>query len=95
MVFLLSLQWPRVPPRYAPGPLHPHACQTHRLTDAFLKPLIGLLFGNLVQDFINFAKIVQNSIPNDPQMTLMIQEAAKGFRHKAARDASYLAYTGA
>jgi len=95
MVFLSSLQYPRVPPRYVPGPLLPHAYQTPRLTDVFLQPLIGLLFGNLVQDFINFAQTVQNLDPNDPQRIVKTQEAVNGFRHIAARDASYLTYTGA
>jgi len=84
-----------VPSRYVPGPLLPHAYQTRRLTDAFLQPLTGLLFGNLVQDFINFMNTVQNLSPNDPQMIVKTQEAVKSFRHIAARDASILTYTGA
>ena len=60
-----------------------------------MQPLIGLLFGNLVQDFINFTKTVQNFSPDDPQMIVKTQEAVKSFRHIAAKDASYLTYTGA
>ena len=84
-----------MPLRYVPGPLLLHANQTHRLTDAFLQPLIGLLFGNLVQDFINFTKDVQNFSPDDPQTIARTEEAVKNFRHIAARDASFLTYAGA
>ena len=54
-----------------------------------------LLFGNLTQDFINFTNVIQNINPDDPQTTAVVEEAARGFRHVAAKDASYLAYIGA
>jgi hypothetical protein len=51
-----------------------------------------ILFGNLVQHFIDFNTAIQNINSNDPQSTAMVDEAAKRFRHVAAKDASYLAY---
>jgi len=56
---------------------------------------MSLLFGDLTQDFINFSTAIQNIDPNDPQSTTKVDEAAKGFRHVAAQDASYLTYIGA
>jgi len=54
-----------------------------------------LVFGNLIQDFINFDNAIQNLNPNDPQTTAAVEEAARSFRHVAAKDASYLTYIGA
>jgi ATP-binding cassette subfamily B (MDR/TAP) protein 1 len=56
---------------------------------------MSLLFGNLTQDFVNFTNDIQNINPNDPQSSAKVEEAAKGFRHVAAKDASYLTYIGA
>jgi ATP-binding cassette subfamily B (MDR/TAP) protein 1 len=56
---------------------------------------MSLLFGDLVQDFINFTNAIQAIDPNDPQSTARVDEVAKRFRHVAARDASYLTYIGA
>ncbi|KAH9984144.1 P-loop containing nucleoside triphosphate hydrolase protein [Russula vinacea] len=58
------------------------------------QPLMSLLFGNLTQDFVNFSIALQNINPNDPQSSAKIEETAKGFRHVAAKDASYLTYIG-
>jgi ATP-binding cassette, subfamily B (MDR/TAP), member 1 len=51
-----------------------------------------ILFGNLTQDFLDFSTAIQNLNPNDPQSTAKVDEAAKRFRHVAAKDASYLTY---
>jgi ATP-binding cassette subfamily B (MDR/TAP) protein 1 len=56
---------------------------------------MSLLFGNLTQDFVNFNRAVQNINPDDPQSSARVDEAARGFRHVAAQDASYLTYIGA
>jgi len=56
---------------------------------------MSLLFGNLTQDFVNFAVAIQNADPNDPATTAKVEEAARGFRHVAAKDASYLTLIGA
>ena len=56
---------------------------------------MSLLFGNLTQDFVNFTTDIQNINPNDPQSSAKVEAAAKGFRHVAAKDASYLTYIGA
>ncbi|KAI9507265.1 P-loop containing nucleoside triphosphate hydrolase protein [Russula earlei] len=58
------------------------------------QPLMSLLFGNLTQDFINFAVAIRGINPDDPASTARVEEAAKGFRHVAAKDASYLTYIG-
>jgi ATP-binding cassette subfamily B (MDR/TAP) protein 1 len=56
---------------------------------------MSLLFGDLTQDFVNFSNAIQAIDPNDPQSTAKVDEIAKGFRHIAAQDASYLTYIGA
>ncbi|KAH9962226.1 P-loop containing nucleoside triphosphate hydrolase protein [Russula dissimulans] len=58
------------------------------------QPLMSLLFGNLTQDFVNFSIAIQNSNPDDPATAAKVEEAARGFRHVAAKDASYLTYIG-
>ncbi|KAI0305296.1 multidrug resistance protein 1 [Multifurca ochricompacta] len=58
------------------------------------QPLMSLLFGNLTQDFINFTISLQHVDPNDPESAIKVEEAARGFRHVAAKDASYLTYIG-
>ena len=55
---------------------------------------MSLLFGDLTQDFINFTNAINNINPNDPQSTANVEEAARGFRVVAAKDASYLTYIG-
>ena len=59
------------------------------------KPLISLVFSNLIQDFVNFNNVILNANPKDPQATAKVEEVAKNLRHVALRDASYLAYMGA
>jgi hypothetical protein len=56
---------------------------------------MSLLFGNLVQDFVNFTVALQNINPNDPQSSANARDAAEAFRNVAAKDASYLTYIGA
>ena len=56
---------------------------------------MSLLFGNLVQDFVNFTVAIQNINPNDPQSSVNARDAAQKFRNVAAKDASYLTYIGA
>ncbi|KAI9462777.1 P-loop containing nucleoside triphosphate hydrolase protein [Lactarius psammicola] len=58
------------------------------------QPLMSLLFGNLTQDFVDFAIALNNLDPNDPGSTTRVDQAAKDFRHVAAQDASYLTYIG-
>jgi ATP-binding cassette subfamily B (MDR/TAP) protein 1 len=59
------------------------------------QPLMSLLFGALTQDFIDFSTAIRNIDPNDPQSSAKVDDAARGFRHVASRDASYLTYIGA
>lgn len=95
MSSLFSLQPLRVPPRCVPERSLPHRCPSLSTNGCFLQPLMSLLFGNLTQDFINFTNAIQNIDPNDPQSTANVDEVARGFRHVAAKDASYLVYIGA
>ena len=55
---------------------------------------MSLLFGNLVQSFVNFNTAIRD-IPNNPESSVMVEDAAHAFRHAAAEDASYLTYIGA
>ena len=56
---------------------------------------MSLLFGNLVQDFVNFNTAIQDINPNDPDSSVKVEKAASAFRHATAEDASYLTYIGA
>jgi ATP-binding cassette subfamily B (MDR/TAP) protein 1 len=56
---------------------------------------MSLLFGNLIQDFVDFETAIRNISTNDTESSLMVEEAAHAFRHAAAKDASYLTYMGA
>ncbi len=56
---------------------------------------MGLMFGNLTQDFTNFTTAIREINPNNPQSSAQIEEAARRFRHVAALNASYLVYLGA
>jgi ATP-binding cassette subfamily B (MDR/TAP) protein 1 len=55
---------------------------------------MSLIFGNLTQDFVNFGIALNKIDPNDPESNTKLDQAAKGFRHVAAKDASYLTYIG-
>ena len=66
------------------------------LTDRrFPQPLMGLLFGDLTQDFDKFITATQNIDRNDPHSTTLIDEAGEALRHAAARGAAYLTFIGA
>ncbi|KAH9038538.1 P-loop containing nucleoside triphosphate hydrolase protein [Lactarius pseudohatsudake] len=58
------------------------------------QPLMSLLFGNLTQDFVDFASALNNLDPNDPGSTARLDQTASSFRRVAAQDASYLTYIG-
>ncbi|PPQ96673.1 hypothetical protein CVT26_010302 [Gymnopilus dilepis] len=53
------------------------------------QPLMSLLFGNLTQDFVNFSQVVI-----DPSRANEIPDAARNFRHAAARNSTYLVCIG-
>jgi len=91
MDFPLSLQSPQVPRRCVPDTF---LCRTSQLMDCFPQPLMSLMFGDLIQDFFKFSIAIQSIDRNDPQSSSLIEEAARNFRHVAAKDASYLAYIG-
>lgn len=56
---------------------------------------MSLIFGNLVQVFVNFNIARNNVNPNDPETTSNLDQVASKFRKVAAQDASYLTYIGA
>jgi hypothetical protein len=58
------------------------------------KPLMTLLFGNLTQQFVNFATVIRESEAGNSTSTTLIPKAAQDFRNTASRDASYLACIG-
>lgn len=53
-----------------------------------------LLFGRLVQAFVNFGTASQTLNPNDPASEAVLAAAANAFKHDAAQNASYLVYIG-
>lgn len=55
---------------------------------------MSLPFGNLTQDFVNFSSAVNGLDPNDPNSTARLDQAAKDFRHIAAKDSAILTYIG-
>lgn len=82
--------------RYVPGLSPPSTSVSNTSTDrCFPQPLMSLLFGNLVQDFVNFNTAIQDINPNDPDSSVKVEKAASAFRHATAEDASYLTYIGA
>ncbi|KAG2008663.1 multidrug resistance protein 1 [Coprinopsis cinerea AmutBmut pab1-1] len=58
------------------------------------QPLMSLLFGNLTQDFVNFATVVGEAQAGNTTAAALVPEAAASFRRVAALDASYLCYIG-
>ncbi|KAI0361184.1 multidrug resistance protein 1 [Trametes cingulata] len=63
------------------------------------QPLMGLLFGRLTQDFVNFGTALTISRdPSDPQAQAAAQAqlpaATAAFKHSSALNASYLVYIG-
>ena len=55
---------------------------------------MSLLFGNLVQQFVNFATILANANAGVPGASEQIPTAAAEFRSAAATIASELVYIG-
>ena len=53
-----------------------------------------LLFGNLTQQFVSFAIILNKARSGDPDATAAIPAAAANFRRIAAKDATGLVYIG-
>ena len=53
-----------------------------------------LLFGRLIQSFVDFGTAVQQVNPNDPASESALQAAKNQFKHDAALNASYLVYIG-
>ncbi|KAI0287212.1 P-loop containing nucleoside triphosphate hydrolase protein [Russula brevipes] len=56
--------------------------------------LIAAVAAGAAQEFLDFSIAIQNIASNDPQSSSLIEEAARNFRHVAAKDASYLVYMG-
>lgn len=54
-----------------------------------------LVFGTLIQGFVNFEVTVLGAESGDAQAQAHLPTAAAAFRHAAAKNASYLAYMGA
>lgn len=55
---------------------------------------MGLLFGNLTQDFVNFAVILNRANGGDATAAAEIPQAAQNFRDVAGKDALYLVFIG-
>jgi ATP-binding cassette subfamily B (MDR/TAP) protein 1 len=55
---------------------------------------MSLLFGNLVQQFVNFSFILANADAGNAAAADQIPIAAAAFRHAAAKSASELVYIG-
>jgi len=53
-----------------------------------------LIFGNLVQSFVNFGTILAKIKTGDPAASAELPAAAASFRHVAAQDAAILVYIG-
>ena len=57
--------------------------------------MMTLIFGNLVQDFVNFGNVLGNAQQGNATAIADLPGAASHFRHTAALDATYLVYIGA
>ena len=56
---------------------------------------MSLIFGRLVNDFLNFQRSVAAVQANDtPEAEASLAVTAAQFRHSAATDATYLVYIG-
>jgi len=53
-----------------------------------------LVFGNLVQSFVNFGTTLAKIKAGDPVAQAELSAAAASFRHVAAQDATILVYIG-
>lgn len=53
-----------------------------------------LLFGAITQDFVNFAITLEQANAGDGDAQAQVPAAAAGFRHAAAKDATWLVCIG-
>lgn len=53
-----------------------------------------LLFGRLVQSFVNFGLALNSLNPSDPTTETNLADATNAFKRQAASNASYLVYIG-
>ena len=53
---------------------------------------MSLLFGYLMQDFVDFSIFTNNLDSNDPNSAVKLNQTAKAFCHVVANDVSYLTY---
>ena len=60
----------------------------------YMKPLLSLIFGNLTEQFVQFAQVVTSAADGNSEDQARVSVLAAGFRATAAVDASYLAYIG-
>jgi ATP-binding cassette, subfamily B (MDR/TAP), member 1 len=58
------------------------------------QPLMSLLFGNLVQEFVNFATVTGLAAQGNQEAAARVPEVAANFRRVAGLDATYLVYIG-
>ena len=65
-----------------------------KLTPFLHKPLMSLIFGKLIQDFINFEIVRAKAEQGIADGIAALPEAAARFRMAAALGASYLTYIG-
>ena len=56
--------------------------------------MMGLLFGHLTQDFVNFGVILGQAQTGDPAAQAALPAAAAAFRHGAGLNALYLLAIG-
>ena len=59
-----------------------------------LQPLMSVLFGNLVEDFVTFTTVLLRAQQGDEAAKQQLPTAAANFRRVAALDASYFVYLG-
>jgi ATP-binding cassette, subfamily B (MDR/TAP), member 1 len=53
-----------------------------------------LLFGALTQDFVNFSVVLEQANAGNTDAQAQLPTAAAGFRHAAAKDATWLVCIG-
>lgn len=55
---------------------------------------MSLLFGNLVQEFVNFTTVTTLAAQGNQEAANRVHEVAADFRRVAGQDATYLVYIG-
>lgn len=55
---------------------------------------MALLFGNLIQDFVNFQTVLSLAQGGNTTAQALVPQAAADFRNSAGLNASYLVYIG-